>query len=119
MLLQISNIIDAGVGAKERIMIKALDNLDIGKHLVLHSVELAPGRLSAKPTNIFWLPDQEVKLGDYILVYTGFGEKRNFINQAGSTTYVYYWGLKNTIFNSPKDSAVIMSIREWAYKTRD
>ncbi len=117
--LTIETIIEGGVGNRERIFMKALMDENLGKYVVLHTKELGKGRISSSPISFLWLPDREVKGGDFVLLYTGVAGKNNsFSNNTGTTTHVIFWGLIKTIFNTAEDAVALLRIDDWTYKAR-
>lgn len=116
--IEIVNIFDGAVGNKERILFKANDFTNVGKYLVFTTIETMPGKILDVPKYIYWFPNQEIKKDDYVLLYTGIGQNTKFSNKLGTTTYIFYWSNKYTIFNTPADSLVLIKIENWNYKKR-
>jgi len=73
---------------------------------------------TALSVNSYWFPDQNVKDGDKIVLYTKSGVSSQRANPNGSTTFFYYWGLSSTVFNNSSDTAALLKIEQWEYKTK-
>lgn len=116
--VKIQSITDAGVANKERIILTVLSSDNIGSYLVFSTKELEVGRISALPSNVYWFPDQEVRVGDLVVLYTGKGTPSQLINKDGTTSYFYHWGLDRTILNNNADSVALLKISQWEYKRR-
>ena len=103
MNIAIDYIKDSGNLDKERIVFAVKNDEQLGKYLIAESVLLENSRFSARIKNVFWFPDQELKQGDVVVLYTKSGNNNINKNEDGSTTYFYYWGLSepHLINNKP------------------
>ncbi|OUN71159.1 hypothetical protein [Barnesiella sp. An55] len=115
MKLEIAYIKDSGNLEKERTVFKVTQPTNLGLYLVSQSVETSSTTFSSNIKNIYWLPDQELKIGDLVVLYTKKGEKRSTINKDGSTTYFYYWGLDKPLTSTEK-SCVVLLETSWRVK---
>ena len=118
MNLEILQITDPGIAHKERLDLKVITEDNIGGYIVLDTMQLSPGKVSSIIKNAFWFPDENVKTGDIILLYTGPGKDIQTKNLDGSTTWYYYWGKKSTIWDDQKSAAAVLRIGSWKYKGR-
>lgn len=107
MNIAIDYIKDSGNFDKERIVFAVKNDEQLGKYLIAESVLLDNARFSAKIKNIFWFPDQELKQGDVVVLYTKTGNNNSNLNEDGSTTYFYYWGLSEPHLNDNKPCVVL------------
>jgi len=118
MNIKINYISDFGIPNKERAIFKVHSADNVGRYIALKTTEVLVGRINSNPSNFYWFPNQDVKTGDFIVLYTGNGVNTKFSNKFGTTTFVFYWGLPKTILNAPKDSIVLIGIDGWEYKSR-
>ena len=102
--MEIIDIKDSGNLDKERTVFKVTQPVNLCIYMVAESVEIAENTFSSSVEHLFWLPDQDLKFGDLVVLYTKKGEKGSVINKDGSTTYFYYWGLNETL--SSKDNHI-------------
>ncbi|HCR35937.1 hypothetical protein A2130_00225 [Candidatus Woesebacteria bacterium GWC2_33_12] len=116
--IKIQGIVDGGVANNERLILQATGIDNIGLYVVFLTRETTPGRISSTPKNSYWFPDQNVKDGDKIVLYTKSGVSSQRANPNGSTTFFYYWGLSSTVFNNSSDTAALLKIEQWEYKTK-
>lgn len=107
MNIVIDYIKDSGNLDKERIVFAVMNDEQLGKYLIAESVMLDEARFSAKIKNAFWFPDQELKQGDVVVLYTKVGNNDISKNEDGSTTYFYYWGLSEPHLNDNKPCVVL------------
>lgn len=115
MKLEIAYIKDSGNLEKERTVFKVTQPTNLGIYLVSLSAETSENTFSSHIRNVYWLPDQELKPGDLVVLYTKKGEKRSTINEDGSTTYFYYWGLEKPM-NSVEKTCVVLLEASWRIK---
>lgn len=104
---------DAGNLDKERIVFSVSADTDIGQFLAMLSRisdDWAPK--SGRHTS-FWFPDQTVKAGDLVVLYSKEGKSNSSQNKDGSSSYFYYWGLKEAKFGDPKMGIVLFSAPDW------
>jgi hypothetical protein len=116
MMLQISSFADPGVHEKERLVIKALADVDIGKHAVLCSNITADNMPTAGKKTAYWFPDGSVKSGDLVVLYTKSGQNSKKDIGDGHTAHFYYWGLEGTLWGTAKRTAVILRVAEWIHQ---
>jgi len=116
MKLAIRYVRDHGVKKDERIILKALDNIDIGSYMLADTTYISDAEVSNKLRHTFWLPDQEVKKDDLIVIYTKEGRDSVKANKSGSKTYFFYWGINRTVWNVDEDAAALFLVGDWSSK---
>lgn len=112
MNANIRNVIDHG-HSDERIIIDITDDCDIGVYMVLDTTYTKSGGVSNKVRHPYWFPDQDVKAGDVVVLYTRKGNQISCENKNGSTSYFYFWGLDNNVWNNEGDCALLMHVDDW------
>ena len=115
MNIQIDYISDYGDIEKERIVLKVMSDTDLGKYLLATTNELQDSRISSKIQSVFWLPDQALKTGDRVVIYSKSGLKSNRKNDDGTITYFFYWGLPTSL-TTIKDCGVVLFETTWTFK---
>ena len=115
MKIEIDYIKDANDSEKERVVFKVNQPTNLGMYVVAESIKVGELSISSAIKNTFWLPDQELKIGVLVVLYTKKGEKRSVANDDGTTTFFYYWGLDKPLF-SIKNSCVVMFETSWMFK---
>lgn len=116
--VKIKYISDGGIAGKERLILAVTAADDMGQYLIFSTKETAPGHISSTPKNVYWFPDKPVRAGDLVVLYTRSGEQSQVSNKNGTTTHFFYWGLGGTIWNNPNDSAAILKVEQWDYKSK-
>ena len=116
MKIQINSYIDKGKIQSERIALKASADCNLKFYCLHLTYELSTGGFNNQPSKTYWFPPQEIKAGDWIVLYTGLGVSSTKKNEDGSTSYFHYWGLSNPIFNKPEDTIVLAELNTWQTK---
>jgi len=116
MKLSIKYVKDHGALKDERIVLKAMESVDVGSYMLADTTYMDEDQVSNKIRHTFWLPDKDVDKGDIIVVYTKSGKDSTKSNKSGNKTHFFYWGLERTIWNKDQDAAVLFSIRDWLSK---
>jgi hypothetical protein len=114
MDISIRTIRDPGDKARERVVLQAEKNLDIGWYILLAT------RISKDGTTLgglvpfcFWFPNREVKSGDIIVAYSKTGQSKRKDNSSGNVSHFFYWGLEDAIWGSDSLRPVLMATSEW------
>lgn len=115
MKIEIKYIKDLGEPEKERIVFQVNAPTNIGLYIAAESVKITENAISSKIKNLYWFPDQDLKAGDLVVLYTKKGEKKSVLNTDNSTTYFFYWGLENTL-SSMEKSCVVLFETSWMFK---
>ena len=116
MTIEIKYAKDAGNIEKERLVLKATSDDEIGNYVLFDTTYLEDGRVSNEMRHSLWFPDREVKENDLIVVYTKAGKDSKLENKNGTSSHFFYMGLGNSIWNKNGDCSVIMKISSWDNK---
>lgn len=116
MKLRFSSFADAGQPQKERLVLKAYEDTDVGEYLIMISSASADGRATAGRKITYWFPDKEVKAGDLVVLYSKHGTQSEKRREAGGTVHFFYWGLEGAQWSS-ECGAVLLRSAEWEFKT--
>ncbi len=116
MNIEIDSIKDSGNLEKERVIFKVTQACNLGKYIAALSVIINDTTFSSALNNISWFPDQELKKDDLVVLYTKRGDKSSTVNEDGSNTYFYYWGLDKSL-SSIQKSCVVLLEASWKVKT--
>ena len=113
MTAEITGVKGAGDFQRERVVLRAKTNTDIGQTVVLCAPADGENIFPKAMEFAFWFPDNSVKKGDIIVLYTKSGEDRIKANANGTKSYFYYWGLTSPIWKEDENAAVVLQIRGW------
>ena len=120
MKLKIKSIADAGTLANERVVIRALADVDIGDYLVLRSGVSVNGRQATSGRKAaYWFPDIEVKSNDLIILYTKEGANSKKQIDGGRTAYFFYWGRGEAFWGTDRFGAVLLQAVGWEFELGD
>ena len=93
MKLSILSIQDAGNIERERIVIKANEDVDIGDFAIFAARKSSKGGVAGGTVPFaYWLPDKTIKAKDLVVLYTKSGVRSEKGDSLGNTSYFYYWG---------------------------
>lgn len=115
MKVKIRNVVDFDTLDSERIILDVVDDTDIGYYMIADSTYTADDKISNKVRHTYWFPDQKVKKGDVVVLYTKKGTNKPK-KEKDHTIYFYYWGLDKSIWNDEGDCALLFEIAEWSHK---
>jgi len=113
MKIEIIEIIDRAIADKERLWLKVLEDTDLKYYIVFDTTYTSDTTISNLQRHAYWFKSQQVKTGDYVVLYSTIGNPSKKINDNGTTTHFLYWGLKNTVWNDTGDCAVLFEINSW------
>ncbi|MEW5697684.1 hypothetical protein [Pseudomonas synxantha] len=120
MKLEILSFAEAGNYQKERLVLKATDDIDIGKYVVMRSKRGKSGGPVSGSKSAYWLPDLIVKSGDLVVIYSKKGKASKKTLESGQVVHFYYWHLSSAIWGSnTENTAVLLNVREWMHKNPD
>ncbi len=96
---------DRGVPNRERIILVALESIDLGAFALVMSREQEDGFFRPLSSNFFWLEDAEISVGNYVIIYTGKGHSRwTTIRGTNAPAYVTHLGGSRVLF---EDQAIV------------
>lgn len=115
MKIEILEYKDLGDKERERVVLNVKEDTDVGTYIISTTTVNPDNSISASISNIYWLPNQKVKAGDWVIIYTKGGTKKKLDNEDGSSSYFYYWNLPNTLL-SLENSTVVLFETIWNNK---
>ena len=116
MDLQFFIVRDPGDKEKERVVLKVMKNTELGNYLIATATENDDNKtISSSLSNVLWLPDQKLKAGDLVVIYTYSNKKGKTNNIDGSTSYFYTWGLKKPVGDNKRNTIVLFET-DWCYR---
>jgi hypothetical protein len=118
MTLKISGVREKGVLDKERLVLTADSNEDIGQYVLFNTTSTVDNEVSNRVRRTLWLPDYQVEAGDLVVIYTkrsvqAVKEKKN---DDGTKTVFIYWGKSEPVWNLGNDAAVLVKMEDWDWK---
>lgn len=114
MKLQIRSIAAPGDIEKERLVLKATSDADVGDYAVLWSGISTSGGPTSGRKRAYWFPDVIVRAGDTVVLYTKKGERGKKALDSGGTAHFFYWGNETPLWDE-NHCAVLLLVSEWNY----
>jgi hypothetical protein len=113
MNFAITEIANAGVLDRERVVIKAIGSADVGDYAVFRAIATSKNRITTgNVPNVFWFPDIEVTAGDIVVLYTKKGTHSKK-KTSGSTSYFFYWGAESPFWENAAYLPVLVHTDNW------
>ena len=95
MTLELRRIADRGDPQRERVVLRATADVQIGNYATFRCrVGVEGDPLSGPVLDAYWFESRRVKLGDFVILYSKAGVKSQKKGERGSTSYFYYWNAK-------------------------
>lgn len=108
MSFQILKVKDRGDLDKERVILKANKDCEISWYILFDNTYNDDGTISNLWRHMYIFPQITIKQGDFVWLYTRRGQNINRGNNSGTSTYLLYWGLDETIWNHDEDVAYLV-----------
>ena len=118
MKLKIKSIADKGDYQKERLVIKVLNDTDVGEFILL-GTGFFNQQVNTSVSETFWFPDRQVEEGDLIIVYSKVGKTNEKILNTGKKAHFFYWGKDEALWNSNEKAVVLMYAPVWESNSAD
>lgn len=113
MNLKIISVHNHGDFDKEYVLMRALEDCDVGRFILADSTYTEDGNISNKVRHTFWFPDKKIKKGELVSVWTRSGKMTEATSESGTPIHRFYWGLETAVWNDDGDCAVLLDIRDW------
>jgi hypothetical protein len=112
MNLKLKSIADKGNFAKERLVIRVLNDTNVGEFVVLRT-GYAQGSVTIGVSNTYWFPDKSVRAGDLVVLYSKGGALNEKQLDSGNKAHFYYWGQSEALWATPDKAAVLLHAPTW------
>ena len=113
MNLEIVGIRNPGELERERIVVRAVGDTDIGDYLMLRTRTNGDVVRAGRARDCYWFRDKRVRAGDLVVLYSKSGTPREKQNDDDSLTHFFYWGLSEPCWSHEHSAAVLVRLREW------
>lgn len=113
MKVKIVGVHNHGDFKKEYVLLRVLEDCDIGEHMLADNTYTQDGIVSNKVRHTYWFPDKEVKKGELVSVWTRKGSDTEAKNDNDTTIHRFFWGLSEAIWNDDGDCALLFHIDSW------
>ncbi len=115
MKLKMSQIIDRGTLASEKVLMEVLEDTNLINYILKDTTYLRSNVISNTWVHTYEFLKQTVNKGDKVILFTGEGLNKEKQLPNGSTEYTYYWGLDICVWNNDGDAAVLYEISDWQH----
>jgi hypothetical protein len=99
--IQLIGVADPNIPNKERIVMKAQDNIDLGEYGLIVGFKNDQSVVLPLKDYFFWFGNVEVEAFSWIFVYTGYGQfQRTRLSGTQELAYTMHWGKQITVFTN-------------------
>ena len=112
MQVKIGYVADEGDLDRERLVLRAKRNADIGDFLLIRT-SVRDGEVTTDVKDSFWFPDRSVSAGDLVVVYSKAGSDRKKKIEGGRTAHFFYWGQEAPLWDDESFAAVLLHAPDW------
>ncbi len=112
MKLKLKAVADKGNFQRERLVIKVLNDTNVGEFLILRT-GFADGQVNIDVSSAYWFPDKSVKAGDLVVLYSKPGTNKDKALDSGNKAHFYYWGESKVLWATPDNAAVLLHAPVW------
>jgi len=114
MNLKIDQIKNRGEIARERIVFKVTNDLELGTFIVFKTDKFDDNSFSGNPEELFWFPDKIIKKDDVVVLYTKDKEEIERLNPSGNKSHFFYWGHEKALFSNQDKIVVLIEAKNWS-----
>lgn len=112
MNLKIRNVVDKGDPKKERLIIRVLNDTDLGEYILLRT-GLTEGVVNIGVESTFWFPDKAILARDLVVVYSRAGNTQEKKREDGTTVHFFYWDQPAAVWQSRTAGVVLAHAPVW------
>jgi len=110
--LKLKSLADKGNPQKERLIIRVLNDTNVGEFMVLRT-GFVNGQVTVGVSNTFWFPDTMVKAGDLVVLYSKSGAITEKVLESGNKAHFFYWGQDSALWEVDDIAVVLLHAPVW------
>jgi hypothetical protein len=114
MTLQFLRIANAGELERERVVLRATADVDIGRYVLFSCFAEDKVALSGPIKKAFWFEDKKIKSGDLVVLYSKDGSESEKVTNTGAVSYFYYWESTTPIWTRGSIPVLLLG-RTWSF----
>lgn len=112
MNLKLKSIADKGNPQKERLVIRVVNDTDVGEFIVMRT-GFVDDAVNIGVESTYWFPDKSVKAGDLVVLYSKAGTIKDRPLERGGNVHFFYWGQPTAVWRNPNTAAVLVHAPVW------
>lgn len=104
-------------GVDERLVLKALEDTDIGHYLIVDATYNKDDTVSNHFRHVYWFPKTQVLEGELVVLYTKKGNnyyRKPTPQKPGA--HFFYWDVSHNVWNDGHDAVTLINACEWESK---
>lgn len=116
MKVSIQSVADRGNAEKERLVLKARADLDIGDYVFLQT-GYHDGDVTVGAYHTYWFPYKKINAGDLVVLYSKDGKENTKNLRNGNRAHFFYLAAGRAIWKSRDRAPVVLFAPEWVSKS--
>ncbi|KQV51335.1 hypothetical protein [Duganella sp. Root336D2] len=112
MNLKLKSIADKGDPQKERLVIRVVQDTDVGEFIVMRT-GFVNDEVNIGVEGTYWFPNKSVKAGDLVVLYSKSGVNKDKPLERGGDVHFFYWGQATAVWRNPNTAAVLAHAPVW------
>ena len=113
MKLDLIRIENGGELERERVILRATVDVDIGNFAVFRGITTPSNKFGAgNVPSAYWFPDRNVKVGDWVVLYSKAGAPSE--KTENNISYFFYWGKTSPIWIKGAIASLI-EVGHWSF----
>ena len=113
--ITIRSVADKGDVEKERLVLAAHVDMDIGDYILIQTGFYEDG-VTIDTYHTYWFPYKKIEKDDLVVLYTKSGQSSQKELERGRRVHFFYWGLSEPIWLAEDRSPVLLCAPEWISK---
>jgi hypothetical protein len=108
MSLRITHVRENGDIEKERVVMRAESDTDVGSYIMLNCDRISEEQVeSGDIPSSYWFEDKAIKKGDFVVLYTKAGQSSEKTNESGFTSHFFYWNRSTTMWSMERRAVLV------------
>lgn len=112
MRLIITSLANAGDLERERVILRAQEDVNLNYFAVFACRASENAFRSGKVPFAYWFPEKQIGKDDYVIIYTKDGDISEKSAHDGPKSHFFYWRMEKAIW-TPEVRAVVVNTSEW------
>ena len=118
MKVKIQYVADPGELKRERLVLRARSDADIGDFMLVRTGFL-DDEVTTDVKDSFWFPYRRLAAKDIVVLYSKSGRMHQIPLEGGETAHFFYWGRNEPLWGSDDVAPVLLYAPEWASRAPD
>ena len=116
MSLKLVGVENPGDLDNERVVLRALADVNIGKYILLRARTSPDNKVfSGAIPAAYWFETITIRMNDFVVLYSKVGTRSQKVGNDGITSYFFYWGFTSPAW-TPEFKPTVIQAATWEWK---